>query len=791
MLFCIAALTRIAIGTPLTIDLRAEVPEAAAVDLGQGTATDPAGHTLTADSRSFLLDGKPWVPIVGEFHYARYPRDEWRDELLKMKAGGISVVSTYVFWIHHEEQRGQFDWTDRRSLHDFLQLCKETGLKSIVRMGPWAHGEVRNGGFPDWVQNSHTKLRSADPAFMNLVAPFYHQLAGQMKGLLWKDGGPVIGIQVDNECNNLPYLLALKDLARSCGVDVPFYTMTGWNGVHIPTKNLLPMFGGYADGFWGGSVDDYRKLFVFNDVRDSGDLGAQFINRRPDRSNNIGLFPYACCEIGGGMMSSYNRRIKIDPEVTAALAMVKLGCGNNMPGYYMFHGGINPDGKLSYLNESHPNAMPVKDYDFQAPLGACGEVREQFHLLREQHLFLEDFGASMARMAAMFPAQRPADIKDFAVVRWSVRWDGNAGFLFFNNRQPPVPLPDHPQVQFDLQTRGGSLLVPRQPIPIPSGSYGVWPINMDCDGVRLEYATAQPLCRMTDGNAAWYFLTASDGIAPEFSFRGGGGQVTAPSAPVEASSGHIHIDGVSPGLDRAISFEKADGSAVNFVVLSRDQAMHLWRMPFAGRERLALSNATVLADNGGLRLQAGQATDLAVSLFPPVKDLSIAGQDVGGTPDGIFKRYVSASAVDSPPLAVTAELLHPATDPNTDLHGTSESAWGGAAEWALHIPATAANRHVVLQIHYVADAARIYSGARLVDDNYFNGDSLDLALWRIPAEDWGYLRLKILPMADKLLKRLPESVRAQCVNAEGIAKSSQVSVSAMEQLESRVDPSSP
>ena len=62
-----------AIGTPLTIDLRQEVPEPLAVNLGQGTATDPAGHTVNADSRCFMLDGKPWVPIVGEFHYARYP----------------------------------------------------------------------------------------------------------------------------------------------------------------------------------------------------------------------------------------------------------------------------------------------------------------------------------------------------------------------------------------------------------------------------------------------------------------------------------------------------------------------------------------------------------------------------------------------------------------------------------------------------------------------------------------------------------------------------------------------
>ncbi len=78
-----------------------------------------------------------------------------------MKAGGISVVSTYVFWIHHEEEKGVFDWSDRRSLREFLELVKEVGLKAIVRMGPWDHGEVVNGGLPEWVQHSGAKLRDA------------------------------------------------------------------------------------------------------------------------------------------------------------------------------------------------------------------------------------------------------------------------------------------------------------------------------------------------------------------------------------------------------------------------------------------------------------------------------------------------------------------------------------------------------------------------------------------------------------------------------------------------------
>jgi len=34
---------------------------------------------------------------MGEFHYARYAESGWEEEILKMKAGGVQVVSTYIF----------------------------------------------------------------------------------------------------------------------------------------------------------------------------------------------------------------------------------------------------------------------------------------------------------------------------------------------------------------------------------------------------------------------------------------------------------------------------------------------------------------------------------------------------------------------------------------------------------------------------------------------------------------------------------------------------------------------
>jgi len=38
------------------------------------------------------------------------------------EAGGVRIISTYIFWIHHEELEGQFDWSGGRDLHRFVAL---------------------------------------------------------------------------------------------------------------------------------------------------------------------------------------------------------------------------------------------------------------------------------------------------------------------------------------------------------------------------------------------------------------------------------------------------------------------------------------------------------------------------------------------------------------------------------------------------------------------------------------------------------------------------------------------
>src|ERR1035438_4375135 len=78
---------------PLTATIQTP-PPAASGYFKLGTTKNPAGHEITVNSRSLLFDGQPVFPVMGEMHYSRVPQAEWRDELEKMKAGGVDIVAT-------------------------------------------------------------------------------------------------------------------------------------------------------------------------------------------------------------------------------------------------------------------------------------------------------------------------------------------------------------------------------------------------------------------------------------------------------------------------------------------------------------------------------------------------------------------------------------------------------------------------------------------------------------------------------------------------------------------------
>lgn len=466
--------------------------------MGTGLMASAQVPVVTWDRYSLMIDGRRVCPVMGEVHYSRIPADEWQQEVRKIKEGGVTMIATYVFWNHVEEQEAIFRWDGQRNLRRFLEVCRQEGMPVVLRIGPFCHGEVRNGGIPDWVFTKGCKLRSQDKTFLAYVEKLYRQIFTQVQGLQWKDGGPVVAAQFDNEYRGSgDYLLALKRMAQKIGFDLPFYTRTGWPELSkpVPYGEMLPLYGDYADGFWDKSVEEttgnYYKAFNFKGFRSSTAIGTDLLGKQDEKVNKGDeAYPYFTCELGGGMATAYHRRPFVYPEDAYAMALVKLGSGSNLLGYYMYHGGTNPEG-ITTLNETQRtpgtanNDLPQLTYDFQAPLGEFGQTYPQYYMLRPLHLFMHDYGEQLATMEAQFPSSQNLKKGDDSALRWAVRAEKGSGFIFVNNYERLQNLSAKKNVR--LEACGVQL--PR--LTIPAGCMAIFPVNID--GIR--YATAQLVAR--------------------------------------------------------------------------------------------------------------------------------------------------------------------------------------------------------------------------------------------------------------------------------------------------------
>ena len=454
------------------------------------------------DRHSLMIDGRRVCPVMGEVHYSRIPADEWPAEVRKMKEGGVTIIATYIFWNHVEEQEGIFRWDGQRNLRRFIEVCQQEQLPVVLRLGPFCHGEVRNGGIPDWVFTKGCKTRDENPVFLGLVERLYRQIFTQVQGLQWKDGGPVMAAQFDNEYRGRgEYLMALKQIATRIGFDLPFYTRTGWPelATPVPFGEMLPLYGDYADGFWERSIEEtagnYYKAFNFKAFRSSTAIATEQLGEQKERLNKGDeQYPYFTCELGGGMMAAYHRRPYIYPEDAYSMAIVKLGSGSNLLGYYMYHGGTNPEG-LTYLNETQRaiatnyNDLPVKTYDFQAPLNEFGQKNPQYYMLRKLHLFMQDWGDVLAPMEASFPCKQDIEKGDDSFLRWAVRSKDGSGFIFVNNYERLQNL----SAKKGVRLEACGVRLPQ--LTIPAGAICIFPINIE----GIKYATAQLIAKR-DGN---------------------------------------------------------------------------------------------------------------------------------------------------------------------------------------------------------------------------------------------------------------------------------------------------
>ncbi len=291
-------------------------------------------------------------------------------------------------------------------------------------------------------------------------------------------------------------------------------------------------------------------------------------------------------------------------------------------------------------------------------------------------------------------------------------------------------MPAKSDVQFDIRLASGKLQIPAKPFTIPADSSFLFPFNLDLGGVKLIYATAQPVCKIGE---RWHFYIIFAQI---------------PNIPVEFvidqpgdSPRHYEIQ---PGTDPAIELQTNSGKQICIVLLDDETSKQCWKGTFAGHERICLTDANLIFDNDKLRVQTNDPTNLEVSILP----------SDSGRSNGVFHLLFTHVSMNVPLLA-HADSIQPASPPRQIPLGSrnvaqapTDSDFQSAAVWRIKLPEKVdTNRHCLLRINYTGDVARLYLDGKLIDDDFYNGKSFDIGLNRfLPDILQKELLLKILPL---------------------------------------------
>ena len=682
---------------------------------------NPQGERIDVNNFYMSMAGKPVIPVMGEFHYSRYPAEQWEEEILKMKAGGVTVIPTYVFWSLHEEVEGQFRWDGQRNLRRFIELCKKHDMAVIVRIGPFCHGEIRSGGFPDWLFAKPLEVRSNDPEYLKIVKRLYTEIGKQLQGLYYKDGGPIIGCQVENEMQHsaAPWAITyagepkdntaasynageamigvgnqarkatgaemgtlhmqlLKKMAVEAGIDVPFYTATGWGNAAVIEGEAIPVTAAYTYPFW--AKPHMSKFLMFKDLTKEADYA-------PTRYNPED-YPSFCAEMGAGIQMIYGARPIVTAQAAEGLMVRTLGSGSNGIGYYMYHGGSTPKqigGVGSFQDE--PMGMPKVSYDFQAPIGEFGLEGKMYRNLRLLHTFLADFGHLLAPMDPVLPAdwqQMTPDNRDH--LRYAARIKEGSGFLFMVNFQDHDTLRhDQTNLQVRLNIKHETLRIPAKGgFTLPKDVSMILPFNLDMDGKLLKYATAQLLMkiqerpRVGDGTSGikgtpHYIFFAPEGVKPEFVFAGG--RTFRPVA----------------GYKSTFTYK-----GIKVTTLTRQQALNALKV----NGKLLITDATVLPAADGATLLSLGNHQVSYVVYPS-------------------KQGFKAQTASVTPVAPQFEVKK-----------------AGPRRMSVSVTQQAASQvqEYFLRINYVGDVAMAFMKGQLVQDEFYHGEPWTIGLKRY-AED--------------------------------------------------------
>ena len=294
-------------------------------------------------------------------HYFRIPSEYWKDRIYSAKSAGLTTIQTYTIWNLHEPTPGVYDFTGNLDLIKFIKLVDSFNMTMIVRVGPFIDAEVSFGGLPPWLFSIPSmKVRTTNTDYITAVAKWLDMILRMIEPYLYKNGGHIIMVQLENEygsysCDREYLELMYKLYHERLGDNVVYFTTDNPLTVKcgsLPTRDVLTTID------FGVNDDPKFPQYNFNFLRDFQPKG-----------------PLVNSEFYTGWLDYWGTGHSTRPSKPLVLQferLIKMGASVN---FYMWHGGTTW-GLMNGAEMSYFKPNPTS-YDYDAPVSESGDIYQE------------------------------------------------------------------------------------------------------------------------------------------------------------------------------------------------------------------------------------------------------------------------------------------------------------------------------------------------------------------------------------------------------------------------------
>jgi len=245
------------------------------------------------------------------------------------------------------------------------------------------------------------------------------------------------------------------------------------------------------------------------------------------------------------------------------------------------------------------------------------------------------------------------------------------------------------------------------------------------------------------------------------------------------------LDQITPGTAGTVILKRPDAKVVTLLVLSDEQIHQLAIGDVAGQRRLVLTKQQVYFDQDGLQLRSAGLNKFRVAVFPGLtlhsnKLPKSNGALIKRPDDGLFQVFESEQKTVNLELGVIQTRQAQAVPPVL-LGGLAKAAlqplpesFRSAASWQISLqPGQLAKLRgldeALLELDFVGDIGRLFSGTRMLDDWYYFGYPWQIGLKQHLSLLSQPLNLSVLPLRADAPIYLPKEHRPDFAGQDQIA----------------------